>query len=233
MPWQKQQWCIPAVSWDFVYRMEDVLDLYAEPDDPLRPVVCFDERPVQLVDETRVPIAPAPGRRERFNYEYRRCGTANLLYLILEQLGGWRKVTVTERRTNVEFAHQMRDLVDRHFPNAQRIRVVLDNLNSHTGAALYQTFAPEEARRILRNAGVSLYAQARQLAQHGRNRVLRHEPPVPGRTDSVPSQTALDPLALGEATQPRRRHSHLAVHRNEGPRKAAPSLRIMITMAEN
>ena len=129
--------------------MEDVLDLYAEAYDPLRPVVCFDERPVQLVDETRVPMARAPGRGERFDYEYRRCGTANL-YLILEPLGGWRKVTVTEQRTNIEFAHQMRNLVDRHFPNAERIRVVLDNLNSHGGAALYQTFAPEEARRILR-----------------------------------------------------------------------------------
>jgi hypothetical protein len=129
--------------------MEDVLDLYAEAYDPLRPVVCFDERPVQLVDETRVPIAPAPGRRERFDYEYRRCGTANL-YLILEPLGGWRKVTVTEQRTNVEFAHQMRHLVDRHFPNAERIRVVLDNLSSHSGAALYETFPAEEARRILR-----------------------------------------------------------------------------------
>lgn len=137
------------MSWDFVYRMEDVLDLYAEPYDPLRPVVCFDERPVQLVDETRVPIAPAPGRRERFDYEYRRCGTANV-FLSLEPLGGWRKVTVTERRTNVDFAHQMRDLVDRHFPVADTIRVVLDNLSSHTGAALYETFAPEEARRILR-----------------------------------------------------------------------------------
>jgi transposase len=129
--------------------MEDVLDLYAEAYDPLRPVVCFDERPVQLVAETRVPIAPAPGRRERFDYEYRRCGTANL-FLILEPLGGWRQVTVTERRTNVDFAYQMRDLVDRYFPDAERIRVVLDNLSSHTGAALYETFAPNEALRILR-----------------------------------------------------------------------------------
>jgi transposase len=129
--------------------MEDVLDLYAEPYDPLRPVVCFDERPVQLVDETRVPIPPAPGRRERFDYEYRRCGTANV-FVILEPLGGWRKVTVTERRTNADFARQMRDLVDRHFPDADMIRVVLDNLSSHSGAAVYETFAPEEARRILR-----------------------------------------------------------------------------------
>jgi transposase len=96
-----------------------------------------------------VPIPPAPGRRERFDYEYRRCGTANV-FVILEPLGGWRKVTVTERRTNADFARQMRDLVDRHFPDADMIRVVLDNLSSHSGAAVYETFAPEEARRILR-----------------------------------------------------------------------------------
>lgn len=128
--------------------MEDVLDLYEEPYDGRRPVVCFDERPVQLVDETRTRIEPAPGRRERFDYEYRRCGTANL-FLILQPLGGWRKVTVTERRTNQDFASQMKLLVSR-FPRAEKIRVVLDNLNCHSAAALYETFAPEEARRILR-----------------------------------------------------------------------------------
>jgi transposase len=129
--------------------MEDVLELYEEPYDRRRPVVCFDERPVQLVAETRSPLEPSPGRRERYDYEYRRCGTANL-FLILQPLRGWRRVTVTERRTNIDFAHQMKDLVDQHFPKADKVRVVLDNLNSHTGAALYQTFAPEEARRILR-----------------------------------------------------------------------------------
>jgi hypothetical protein len=129
--------------------MEDVLELYEEGFDRRHPVVCFDERPVQLVAETRTPLEPAPGRRERFDYEYRRCGTANL-YLMLQPLRGWRHVTVTGQRTNADFAHQMKDLVDRHFPQAETIRVVLDNLNSHGGAALYQTFPPEEARRILR-----------------------------------------------------------------------------------
>src|SRR5262245_7141298 len=128
--------------------MEDVLELYARPYDRRCPVVCFDERPVQLVDETRTPVVPKPGRRERFDYEYRRCGTANL-FLIFQPLRGWRHVTVTVRRGNVDFAQQMKDLVDRHFPNAPKICVVLDNLSTHTGAALYQTFPPEEARRIL------------------------------------------------------------------------------------
>ncbi|MBI4521016.1 MAG: IS630 family transposase [Gemmatimonadetes bacterium] len=148
-PWQKKQWCIPSVSWDFVYRMEDVLDLYQEPFDPLQPVVCFDERPVQLLAEVRIPIPAQPGRRRRIDYEYRRGGTANL-FVLVQPLAGWRHVEVTERRTNADFAEQMKALVDVHFPEAERIRVVLDNLSSHSGAALYETFAAAEARRILR-----------------------------------------------------------------------------------
>ena len=127
--------------------MEDVLDLYAEPYDPQRPVVCFDERPVQLVAETRTPIPPAPGRPQRYDYEYQRRGTANL-FTVLEPHAGWRHVEATDRRTAVDFAHQMRALVDLDFPEATTIRVVLDNLNTHTAASLYTAFPPAEARRI-------------------------------------------------------------------------------------
>ena len=127
--------------------MEDVLELYALPYDPRRPVVCFDERPVQLLDDTRTPILPKPGRRERVDYEYRRCGTANL-FLMFQPLRGWRRVQVTARRANPDFAQQMKYLVN-HFPEAEKICVVLDNLSSHSAAALYQTFEPAEARRIL------------------------------------------------------------------------------------
>lgn len=137
------------MSWDFIYRMEDVLDLYQEDYDPLRPVVCFDEVPYQLIGETRTPVPPRPGRRSRVDYEYRRCGTVNL-FMVVEPLMGWRHVDVTEQRTNLDFARQMRDLVDVHYVDAPMIRVVLDNLSTHGGAALYETFAPEEARRILR-----------------------------------------------------------------------------------
>jgi DDE superfamily endonuclease len=129
--------------------MEDVLDLYAEPHDPARPVVCFDELSKQLVAETRAPLPAEPGRPERFDYEYERRGTANL-FLACQPLAGWRHVAVTDRRTKHDFAQQMRDLVDRHFPDATTIRVVLDNLNTHTPAALYEAFPPAEARRILR-----------------------------------------------------------------------------------
>ena len=129
--------------------MEDLLDLYAEPHDPRRPVVGFDESSKQLVAETRLPLPMEPGQPERFDYEYERNGTANL-FLLCQPLGGWRHVEVTDRRTKHDFAQQMRALVDRHFPDAELIRVVLDNLNTHTPAALYEAFAPAEARRILR-----------------------------------------------------------------------------------
>jgi transposase len=129
--------------------MEDLLDLYAAPDHPARPVVGFDETSKPLVAETRVPLPLEPGQPERFDYEYARNGTANL-FLFCQPRGGWRHVAVTDRRTKHDFALQMRELVDRHFPDAEVIRVVLDNLNTHTPAALYEAFAPAEARRILK-----------------------------------------------------------------------------------
>jgi hypothetical protein len=129
--------------------MEDLLDLYAEPFDPARPVVGFDETTKQLVAETRLPLPMAPGQPERFDYEDERRGTANL-FLVCQPLGSWRHVEVTDRRTKHDFAQQMRDLVDGHFPDATTIRVVLDNLNTHTPAALYEAFPAAEARRILR-----------------------------------------------------------------------------------
>jgi hypothetical protein len=129
--------------------MEDVLDLYTQPYDSKHPVVCFDEQPRQLIAETRTPLPVAPGRAERIDYEYRRAGTANL-FLVCEPLAGWRHVEVTERRTGEDFARQMKALVDTHFPNTERIAVVLDNLSTHSPAALYQTFPPAEAFRLLK-----------------------------------------------------------------------------------
>jgi len=129
--------------------MEDVLELYEEMYDAKRPVVCFDEKSVQLVAETRVPSAVRPGRSQRYDYEYERRGTANI-FMAVEPLGGWRHVTVTERRTKLDFAAQMKQLVDVHYPEAERIRVVMDNLNTHKAASLYEAFPPAEARRLLR-----------------------------------------------------------------------------------
>lgn len=129
--------------------MEDVLDLYAQPYDPKQPVVCFDERPYQLLGEAWEPMAPKPGKPARVDYEYQRRGTCALA-VAFQPLMGWRHVEVAAHRGNQEFAHWMQALVDQHFPEAERIRVVLDNLSTHTPAALYQHLAPEEARRLTR-----------------------------------------------------------------------------------
>ena len=148
-PWQKKMWCIPKVDPEFVARMEDVLDLAAEPPNAKRPAVYFDETPRQLIGEARVPVAAKPGKPARVDYEYVRNGTANV-FMFFDAHRKWRHAKVTDRRANGDFAHCMRDLVDIHYADAELIRVVLDNLSTHTAAALYETFAPEEARRILR-----------------------------------------------------------------------------------
>ena len=129
--------------------MEDVLDLYAEPYDPDRPVVCFDETSSQLLADTRPPLPAQPGRPRRQDYEYRRGGTRNL-FLTCEPQAGWRHVAITERRTMQDFAHQMQWLVDVAYPHAPVVRVVLDNLNTHRMASLYETFPAAEARRIVK-----------------------------------------------------------------------------------
>lgn len=147
-PWRQKMWCIPKVTGEYVARMEDVLDLYAEPADPNRPVVCFDESPTQLIGEVRQPIPPEPGKVKRYDYEYRRHGTLNL-FVLLDAHQPWRKVTVSERRTAVDFAVCMRDLVDVDFPQAERIRVAMDNLSTHTPGSLYEAFPASEAHRIL------------------------------------------------------------------------------------
>jgi transposase len=147
-PWQKKMWCIPKVDGEFAARMEDVLALYAEPADPRRPVVCFDETPRQLIGEARVPVRAEPGKRARYDYEYVRNGTANI-FMFVDVNRPWRHAKVTDQRTALDFADCMKDLVDVHYPDAERIRVVLDNLSTHSLGALYERFAPAEARRIL------------------------------------------------------------------------------------
>jgi DDE superfamily endonuclease len=130
--------------------MEDVLDLYAEPYDEKRPVVNFDEKSKQLVAEKRAIIAAKPGRAPRFDYEYRRNGVSNL-FAFCEARAGWRHISVTERHTKQDFAAQMKWLMDAQYPQAEKIRVVLDNLKLHKPASLYERFKPEEARRIRAN----------------------------------------------------------------------------------
>jgi transposase len=148
-PWRRDMWCIPKVDGTYVARMEDVLDLYAEVPDLKRPVVCFDESPTQLIGEVRQPIPAMPGQLERYDCEYRRNGTVNL-FVFLDAHRPWRTVKVTDTRTARDFAQCMRDLVDLHYPMATLIRVVLDNLSTHSPGALYEAFPAPEAHRILR-----------------------------------------------------------------------------------
>ena len=144
----RKRWCVPTVGAEFVWHMEDVLDVYARAHDPKRPQICFDEKSTQLIAETRQPLPGKPGQPTRYDYEYQRNGTANL-FLFFQPLVGWRHVRVTERRTKIDFAECMRYLVDDLFPEAETIVLVLDNLNTHSPASLYEAFEPAEAKRIL------------------------------------------------------------------------------------
>lgn len=143
-------WCIPPEqNGAFVARMEKVLDVYARPFDPLRPVVCMDEQPIQLHSETREPLPMKPGRPARLDYEYTREGTCNV-WMFVEPLGCWRDVRVTSHRTAIDWAQQIQALVDTpRYADAVRITLICDNLNTHDAGSLYQAFDPVEAKRIM------------------------------------------------------------------------------------
>jgi DDE superfamily endonuclease len=128
--------------------MEDILDVYQRRYDPKRPLVCVDETSKQLIAETRVPIAAKPGQPARHDYEYRRNGTANL-FMMFAPLEGWRRVKVTDRHTALDYAQVLKELSDTHFPSAEKIVLVQDNLNTHKPASLYEAFPPAEARRLV------------------------------------------------------------------------------------
>jgi hypothetical protein len=148
-PWLRKQWVIPPqANAEFVCAMEDVLEVYTRPYDPARPVVCLDEISKQLVAETRTPLPAEPGQPARTDYEYERGGTANL-FLTCEPLAGRRHVTLTERRTAVDFAAEVRNLLEVRYAHAERVILVVDNLNTHKPAALYQAFEPAVARRLI------------------------------------------------------------------------------------
>jgi hypothetical protein len=138
----------PEHSAEFVAQMEEVLDVYQLPCDPMVPMICMDEQPVQLIKETREPIAPKPGESERVDYEYERAGTANI-FIFTEPLNGRRHVSVTERRTALDWAHEIQQLSER-YPEAERIRLVCDNLNTHRISSLYEAFPAEQARKLAR-----------------------------------------------------------------------------------
>jgi len=143
-------WVIPPEeNGEFVARMEDILDLYQRPYNPKVPVVCQDEKPVQLVSDKREPLPVKPGHPKKVDYEYKREGVANI-FLFSESLAGWRKVNVRQQRTGQDWAQEIKDLLDIHYPDAEKVCLVCDNLNTHKLGSLYETFAPEEARRLAR-----------------------------------------------------------------------------------
>jgi hypothetical protein len=144
-----EQWCLaPTSDPEFVWHMEDVLSVYERPFDPARPVVCLDETSRQLLGEVRPPLPASPGRPARCDPEYVRGGVVNL-FLVTEPLRGWRAVLVSDQRTRRDFATCVKDLVDVHYPEAERIVLVLDQLNTHSPASLYAAFPPAEAKRLM------------------------------------------------------------------------------------
>lgn len=141
-------WCIaPGQNADFVANMEDILDVYHWPFDPCNPVVCMDEQPTQLIGETRMPIPAAPGKPLQYDFEYERNGTA-VNFMFTEPLAGWRKVTIREHRTKIDWAQEIKHLLDEDYPTAHKVVLVCDNLNTHKIASLYEAFEPKVARRL-------------------------------------------------------------------------------------
>jgi hypothetical protein len=147
-PHLRQQYVIPPEhNAEFVAHMEDLLEIYHLPDDPTQPVICMDEQPVQLVQETRVPLPAKPGQPKAVDYEYERNGTANI-FIFTEPLTGWRKVVVSERRTAIDWAQEIQRLLEHDYAHSERVILVCDQLNIHRVASLYEAFPPATARRL-------------------------------------------------------------------------------------
>jgi len=210
------------VDGSYVARMEDVLDLYAEKADPKRPVVCFDESPTQLIGEVRQPIPASPGQPRRYDYEYQRNGTMNL-FVFLDTHRSWREVKVTERRTALDFAECMRDLVDIHYPGADVIRVVMDNLSTHGPGSLYEAFPAPEAHRILQRLEIH-YTPKHASWEYGRARDRRASRSVSRPTHRRPQEFDLGNRCLGKATQQGQSADQMDVQHRDGAQEACACL---------
>ena len=191
--------------------MEDVLDVYHRPYDEKRPLVCLDESSKQLIGETIQPIPAAPGQPERFDHEYVRNGVMNL-FMITMPLLGWRAVQVTDRRTMLDFAEVIRWLVEEVHEEAEKVVLVMDNLNTHKIASLYEAFPPEQARRIAEKLEIHYTPKHGSLAEHGGDRAIGVSPPVPGPTDRDQGGPGAACGGVGRGTQRARRPDQVAVH---------------------
>ena len=205
-PHRRQYWVIPPkANGAFVAAMEDVLEVYARPHDPERPAVCLDETSKQLIAETRAPQPTAPGRPARVDYEYARDGTANL-FMMYAPLEGWRNVKVTDRRTAIDYAHALKDLADAHFPDAETIVLVQDNLNTHCPASLYEAFPAAEARASS-SASNGITPPSMEAGSTSPNPNSACSPPSASTGESPTSNRSSirSPLGQRRATPPSRR----------------------------
>ena len=203
-------------------RMEHVLDVYKRPYDPMHPVVCMDESPRQLIRETRLPLPGRPGAVERFDYEYERCGVCSI-FMAVEPLAGKRIVKVKVRRTKKDWALFLNGVAHRYC-EAEKITLVMDNLNTHSPGSFYETFSPVLAKGSLGSLRVCLHPEAWQLAEHCRDRDQRSHPTVPGPTDRYAGRDAGCNSCLGEAPKQRGITHRLAVHQWRCPHQVEEAL---------
>jgi hypothetical protein len=223
----------PDASAAFVADMEDVLEVYHRPRDPARPLVCLDETSKQLIVETRTPIPAKPGQPQRHDYEYERNGVANL-FMLFAPLEGWRHVKVTDRHTAIDYADVLRELSDLHFPDAAKIVLVQDNLNTHKPASLYEALPAAEARRLVERfewhyTPNASRASARQLARHGRIRTRRAHVAMLGSPHRRSENPGPASGRMAGLPQQAPRQSKLAIHNHRRPRqteKTIPSVRV-------
>lgn len=208
----------PTKSAAFVWRMEEVLDLYEEPYDPKRPMICFDEQPYQMLSDVRDPLPMKPGRPEHVDFEYQREGNA-YVHMTFEPLGGFREVEITERRRGVEFARLMEHLVDDLYPEAEKIRVVLDNLSTHTGAAFYEAFPAQRARSLATTKIEFIYTHrgARLMAEHGGDRAFGFGAAVLKAAYTGHEDVAAGGKSLAKGAQPACYERRLALHHRRRP----------------
>ena len=214
----------PQRNADFAAGMERVLDIYRRPYDADFPVVCMDETPRQLIGETRTPVPAAPGRPAREDYEYRRLpSSACNVFIATEPPAGRRYTEVTERRTKTDWARFLRDIAAR-YPDATRITLVMDNLNTHRPGALYETFEPAEAKALWDRFEFVHTPKARQLAERRRGRTQRHDPPVPQPPHRLHRHPARRSRRLAGGPRPDPSQGRLAVHHGRRPRQAQAPL---------
>jgi DDE superfamily endonuclease len=201
--------------------MEDVLAVYCRPYDPARPVVCMDEKPYQLLGHARDPVPGRPGRDRLEDSEYVRAGTCSI-FCWVEPLRGWRRVDAHPRRTKVDWARQVRRMLTVDYRDAETVVLVMDNLNTHGIASLYQAFDPTTAFGLAQAPGDPPRAQARVLAQHRRDRALRAHPPVPGPPHRGPHRAQHRARRLAAADQHQPASGRLALHHRRRTSQAAP-----------